>query len=187
MLYTKFLLNGTWEMSYSETAYLGAENPWTEGFPVENAVPGYWEDMKDAFAPHFGNMKINPEFGSQRYPISGTCPDLALPNIVGNFFYHRTFHCSKTEKPAAIYFDGVQNALSLWLNGVYLGRHEGYSTPFEMVVPKDLLADGENTIVLSISNYGLTGYEDEPVSGLTNRSACQYTGGITGDVSLFAQ
>ncbi len=186
MIYTSFSLNGPWEMSYSETAYKGTENPWKDGFLIENAVPGYWEDMQDAFAlaPFFGNLKINPEFGAQRYPIAGVCPDMALPNIVGNFFYRRTVRCEGIHAPAVIHFEGVQNAVSVWLNDVYLGRHEGYSTPFDMAIPEGVLLDGENTIVMSISNYGLTGYEDEPVSGLTNRATCQYTGGITGDVEL---
>jgi len=173
-------------VSYSDTVYMGTENPWKEGFLIQNAVPGYWEDMTEAFAsaPFFRELRINPEFGAQRYPISGSCPDMALPNIVGNFLYRRTIRCCEIHGPAVLHFEGVQNAVSLWLNGTYLGRHEGYSTPFDFVIPEGLLTIGENTIVLSISNYGLTGYDGEPISGLTNRAACQYTGGITGDVEL---
>ena len=116
--------------------------------------------------------------------MAGVAPDMALPNIMGNFFYRRTFCCNGIEQPAAIHFEGVQNAVSVWLNDVFLGRHEGYSTPFDMELPAGTVHDGENTIVLSVSNIGLTGNEGEPVSGLTNRAACQYTGGITGNVEL---
>ncbi len=197
-MHETFSLNGTWEMAYSETVYSGEECPWKldpdtslarimkNAFLIRNAVPGYWEDMTDAFAyaPFFGSLKINPEFGQQRYPIAGVAPDMALPNIMGNFFYRRTFCCDGIDEPAAIHFEGVQNAVSVWLNDVYLGRHEGYSTPFDMDIPEGILHDGENTVVLSVSNIGLTGYDGEPVSGLTNRAANQYTGGITGDVEL---
>ena len=60
MMFDLYSLNGAWEMSYDEQAYTGEENPWTCGFPVENAVPGYWEDMTDVFAraPFFCNLKI---------------------------------------------------------------------------------------------------------------------------------
>ena len=198
MLFDSFSLNGTWEMAYSETVYTSELNPWVQNgaapiansikkaFPVVNAVPGYWEDMKEAFclAPFYGALKINPEFGSQSYPIAGVCPDMALPNIMGNFFYRRTFRCEGIVDPSAIHFEGVQNACSVWLNGVFLGRHEGYSTPFDVGIPTGILCDGENEIVLSVSNIGLTGYSGEPISGLTNRAANQYTGGITGDVEL---
>ena len=116
--------------------------------------------------------------------MTGEAPDMALHNIVGNFFYRRTFRHTKNSAPGQIYFEGVQNAASVWLNGVYLGRHEGYSTPFAFDIPKDILRNGENEVVLSVSNTDLCGYEGEIVSGLTNRAANQYTGGITGKVEL---
>lgn len=176
-------------MFYSEEPYTATENPWNENnaIAIENAVPGYWENMKDAFAraPFFGSLKINPEYGAQKYPIAGVAPDMALPNIMGNFFYRRVFCCEGIAQPAVLHFDGVQNAVSVWLNDVFLGRHEGYSTPFDMEIPVGVLRNGENTIVLSVSNIGLTGYDGEAVSGLTNRAACQYTGGITGNVELW--
>lgn len=188
MFYHSFSLNGDWDMTYSEEAYTGTRNPWNSknSFKIRNAIPGYWEDMTEAFAlaPFFGSLKINPEYGQQRYPIAGVAPDMALPNIMGNFCYRRTFCCEGIDQPTTIYFEGVQNAASVWLNDVYLGRHEGYSTPFELAIPDGVLHNGENTIVLSVSNIGLTGYDGEPVSGLTNRAANQYTGGITGDVEL---
>lgn len=173
-------------MAYADDAYCGDTLPDFTGFAIENAVPGYWEDMTEQFlpAPFFGQLRINPEYGIQQYPIAGTAPDMALPYITGNFFYRRTFRYTGGYQPCAFHFEGVQNTLRLWLNGIYLGCHAGYSTPFEIPIPEGALADGENTVVLSISNCALKGYEDEPVSGLTNRAANQYTGGITGDVSL---
>ncbi|MBR3844520.1 MAG: hypothetical protein IKM39_03320, partial [Clostridia bacterium] len=64
------------------------------------------------------------------------------------------------------YFAGVQNACSVWLNDVYLGRHEGYSTPFEMEIPEGLLRDGENTMALTllrcIGELGDWGYFPTP-------------------------
>lgn len=186
MIYVPFSLNGTWEMAYSETVYTGADAPDFQGFPITDAVPGYWEDMKDSFryAPFFGQLKINPEYGMQEYPIAGTAPDMALPNMIGNFFYRRTFLSEAVYDPAELYFSGVQNEVSVWLNGVFLGRHSGYSTPFALAIPENTLISGENTVILSVSNCALTGWDGEAVSGLTNRAACQYTGGITGDVEL---
>ena len=194
MIYSAFSLNGAWEMNYKEDAYKGTENPWSveelnlssNVGVVENAVPGYWEDMTDSFlrTPFFCFLRINPEYGIQQYPISGVAPDMALPNVVGNFFYRRTFLCEKITKPAVLHFDGVQNAVSVWINDKYMGRHEGYSTPFDVEIPEGLLNDGENTVVLSISNHRLEGYDGEPVSGLTSRAANECTGGVTGDIEL---
>ena len=206
MIYTAYSLNGTWEMNYAEEAYTGTQNPWNDkslaadelysgtekgwdqGFFVSDCVPGYWEDMTEKFAmqtPWFLNLRVNPEYGLQRYPLVGYAPDMALPNVMGNFFYRRSFLWNKEAKPVVIHFGGVQNAVSVWLNDVFLGRHEGYSTPFELPIPEEILQNGENIIVLSVSNIGLTGYDGQPVSGLTNRAANQYTGGITGNVELW--
>ena len=194
MFYASLSLNGTWEMNYKENIYTGVENPWNlneldlvaRSAVVKNAVPGYWEDMTETFlyTPFCRYLKVNPEFGIQRYPMAGDPADMALPNIFGNFFYRRSFFCEESEKEAVIHFDGVQNSVSVWINDVFLGRHEGYSTPFDMQIPKSVLKCGENCIALSVSNYRLTGYADEPVSGITSRAANEGTGGITGNVEL---
>ena len=206
MYYTAYSLSGDWEMNYAQEIYRSKENPWSKRSAPGNsdeysgtekawerddtmpgAVPGYWEDMTDRFAlltPYYLKLKINPDYGLQRYPIAGFAPDMALPNIVGNFFYRRSFDINDVRASAALWFGGVQNACSVWLNDVFLGRHEGYSAPFEMEIPAGVLCEGENTLVLSVSNYDLTGYQGEPVSGLMNRAANQYTGGVYGDIEL---
>ncbi len=174
-------------MDYSPEKYLGEENPWTDkGNLVRNAIPGYWEDMTDVFActDFYHKLRINPEYGIQQYPMTSMPPDMALPNVIGNFFYQRTFNCENITEPCALHFVGVQNAVSVWLNDVYLGRHEGYSAPFDFDIPMGLIRDGENSIVLSVSNHRLEGFNGQPVSGLTSRAANECTGGITGDVEL---
>lgn len=198
MIYKAFSLNGSWEMAYEEDIYLSEKDPF-EDFDasvadpyaqsrsvVEDAVPGYWEDMTEAFSvtPFFSKLRINPEYGIQKYPIADTPPDMALPNILGNFFYRRTFLCENITSPVVIHFEGVQNTVSVWINGDFIGRHLGYSTPFDVDIPDGFLKNGENTIVLSVSNHRLTGYGGEPVSGITSRAANECTGGITGDVEL---
>ena len=186
MLYSALSLNGAWVMDYSEEKYLSHTVPEFKGSLVEDAVPSYWEDMTERFqkTSFFRNLRINPEYGIQRYPISDTCPDMALPNIMGNFFYRRTFLCEGVEKNASIYFGGVMNAASVWLNGEYLGRHEGYSAPFEVAIPDGLVVDGENTVVLSVSNHRLEGFDDQPIVGITSRAACEWSGGITDSIEL---
>lgn len=186
MNYTSFSLNGTWRMNYSTEKYTGENNPWDKGYLIEDAVPGYWEDMTDKFSlvEFYRSLRINPEYGIQQYPIASTAPDMALPNVIGNFFYQRTFVCESINAPACLHFEGVQNAVSVWLNNVYLGRHEGYSAAFTFDIPQGCLKDGENDIVLSVSNHRLEGFEGQPIVGLTSRAVTEGTGGITGDVTL---
>lgn len=198
MNYLVYSLNGAWEMQYTYEKYTGTELPvlkmgWIDPDDmkaddvVENAVPGYWEDMTESFrlTNFFRKLKINPDYGIQKYPMAGTAPDMALPNIIGNFYYSRSIQLDDCIKgDASIYFGGVQNAVSVWINNTFIGRHEGYSAPFEMKIEKEILKSGENHIFLSVSNHRLEGYDGEPISGLTSRAANECTGGITGDVEL---
>ena len=179
-------LNGTWLVNYRAEKYLGHEDPWQGGCAVENVVPGYWEDMTEKFqkTTFFQDLQINPDYCLQQYPISTTAPDMVLPNYLGNFFYHREFQWEKNSAPAYINFGGVQNSVSVWINGIYLGRHEGYSTPFSMDIPGTVLVDGRNAITLSVSNHPLEGFDSQLVSGITNRAACECTGGIWGDIAI---
>ena len=75
-------LNGTWLLNYREEKYLGTTDPWHGGCTVENAVPGYWEDMSEKFqkTSFFQNLQINLKYCLQQYPISTTAPDMVLPN-----------------------------------------------------------------------------------------------------------
>ena len=184
-IYDSLSLNGAWQMHYRQTDWEGETLPDFEGWEVADAVPGYWEDMEEAFRKtgFFRDLRINPEYGLQQYPIAQWVPDMALPNIVGCFLYRKGFACENPETPSAIFFEGVQNTAKVWLNGVYLGEHRGYSAPFEMEIPQGVLRH-ENTLVLAASNIRLKGALGEPVSGLTSRAANECTGGITGDVQL---
>ena len=190
MIYNSFLLNGSWVMDYSEKNYESCDLPTLtqRQAVVEDAVPGYWEDMNDKFrkTPFFRFLRVNPEYGIQSYPIVNDCPDMALPNVMGTFFYQKTFNCSTVAEDTVLFFGGVQSAVSVWINGSFVGRHEGYSTPFEMKLPSGTLAEGENTIVLAVSNHRLKGFAGQPISGITSRAASEYSGGIIGDVELRA-
>ncbi len=192
----KILLNGEWLIDYlSESTYTNdsepdfyySSNP-TEFSVTKCEVPGYFEDMLDTFrsTPLHTKLKWNPLYTLQRYPQAGYVPDLALPNPYGCFIYKRNFTITADElcDTAELYIGGVQNTVSAWINGKYLGRHEGYSSEFSFVIPRDALNIGENRITLTVSNIRLLGYKERPVSGLTSRAANECTGGIYGDVEI---
>jgi beta-galactosidase/beta-glucuronidase len=183
-------LNGDWSMQYlgKDVYSLNTEPQLTEGYFYNNAVPCYWEDMLDAFRenPTHTSFTYNPHYTLQRYPQAGYVPDMALPTIVGTFLYTRKINLElcDIEGDVVLSVGGVQNALSAWINGKYLGKHEGYSSSFSFAAHKSILQDGENTVTLVVSNELLKGYKGRVVSGCTNRAANQYTGGIYGDVQL---
>jgi hypothetical protein len=132
MIYTAFSLNGTWKMAYQEDKYLSERLPEFKGATIADAVPGYWEDMTDKFckAEFYRTLRTNPAYGFFEYPITHYCPDMFLPNILGNFFYSRTFLCENINAPAALHFGGVKDSVAVWLNGAFLGTLKELLTSF---------------------------------------------------------
>ena len=133
-MFTSISLNGAWEMGYCQEKYSSSDVPVSEYTYIENAVPGYWEDMENDFkdAHFFSDLKINPLYEELNYPMTKSPPDMRLPNYIGNFFYKRDFECENSEGCSVLHFSGVQNAILVWINGVYIGRHEGYSVEFDI-------------------------------------------------------
>ncbi len=181
-------LSGCWDMKYlSKERYVDKKEPSMDGaFSVERAVPSYFEDMQDIFtkAGIESDIAINPLYEVQPYPQTGYVSDMALPNYLGTFCYRREFTLTEISPDTELRFGGVQNTVSVWINGAYVGMHEGYSAEFAMKLPAEILKTGRNTITLAVSNHRLEGYESRPVSGLTSRAACECTGGIYGDIEL---
>ena len=66
-IYDAVPLNGAWEMAYRPYAHESVECPRFAGVTVTDAVPGYWDDMLDAFraAGMKDEFRINPLYGRQ--------------------------------------------------------------------------------------------------------------------------
>lgn len=181
-------LNGNWTMEFlGGERYTSDAEPQFEGYAIQNAVPGYWEDMLDEFrkSPLHTKLCWNPLYTLQRYPQAGYVPDMALPTVLGTFAYKRDFYINEVPKiDSYLYVGGAQNTLSAWINGVYIGRHDGYSSEFTLSIPAFVLKTGINTITIVVSNTRQEGYKCRPVSGCTSRAANECTGGIYGDVEI---
>ncbi|MBQ3289687.1 MAG: hypothetical protein IJH50_09790 [Kiritimatiellae bacterium] len=184
IIYDAVPLDGEWEMAYQPYANETVDYPAFKGVTVADAVPGYWEDMVAAFraAGMKDEFRVNPLFESLRFPITGWASDTTLPNIYGCFFYRRSVELSRIGD-SVLAFEGVRNQVHVWINGMFVAFRAGFSTPFELKIPKDVLRKGTNEIVLAVSNNPNLGYCDY-VSGLTTRSTFRSTGGVNGHLEL---
>ncbi len=196
-IYDAIPLEGAWEMSYCSNAWDSVACPKFKGVAVAKAVPGSWENMvpalraagmKDAF-------RINPVYERQTIPMTQWAKCTTLPNIYGCFLYRRTFTLDAKSfrfggrgapaLPAAyLAFDCVRNQVHAWVNGKFVAFRQGFSTPFELPIPNGVLREGENEIVLAVSNNPNRGYNGADVSGLTTRGLFEATGGIDGRLEL---
>jgi beta-mannosidase len=85
-------------------------------------VPWHWQ-LEDAFATYEGIVLYRCRFAQQR-PPEGTILSLR--------------------------FEGVYYAARVWLNGVYLGDHEGYFSAFEFDVTDMVVTGGENDLLVEV-------------------------------------
>ena len=184
VVYDAVSLNGDWEMAYIPYACESVKPPVFAGVIVSNAVPGYWEDMRESFleAGMPDEFRVNPWYERQDFPISGRAGDITLPDIYGCFFYRRHVELGRTG-PAVLHFEGVRNQVHVWINGQFVAFRADFSIPFELPVPDGVLKAGTNEIVLAVSNNPNLGYGDY-VSGLTTRSVFASTGGVNGDLEI---
>ena len=183
-VYDAVSLDGDWEMAYRPYAHETVALPDFNGVRIAGAIPGYWEDMVEAFraAGMEDEFRVNPLFERQHLPIVGSAGDTTLPNIYGCFYYRRTVEIDRAGE-AVLAFEGVRNQVHVWINGRFVAFRAGFSTPFELSVPDGVLRKGANEIVLAVSNNPNLGYCDY-VSGLTTRSVFRSTGGVNGRLEL---
>jgi beta-mannosidase len=85
-------------------------------------VPGHWQ-LEDAFVAYEGLVLYRCRFAWQ-------------PS-------------STQEGMLSLRFGGVYYAARVWLNGTYLGGHQGYFSPFEFDVT-DVLVAGENELLVEV-------------------------------------
>lgn len=70
------------------------------------------------------------------------------------WLYRRVFPAPDADagwQRARLRFEGVDYYAEVWLNGTYLGRHEGSFAPFEFDVTR-LLAPGDNELIVRVSS-----------------------------------
>lgn len=90
----------------------------------------------------------------------------------GTAWYARTFKSDSHQTASAIFFSGVDDDADVWLNGVYLGFHEGYAETFWFDVG-EALRNGENELVVAVHDHGGPGGIYKPVA-LVPKDSLEY-------------
>lgn len=95
-------------------------------------------------------------------------PDIiqqVFPDVHGVAWYWRLFrlHTSpQRNQRCLLRFWAVDYLADVWLNGVFIGRHEGGETPFAFDITDVVHGDGDNLLAVRVLNP-----TDEPVEGFT--------------------
>ncbi|MBN9662533.1 MAG: hypothetical protein J0H49_30320 [Acidobacteria bacterium] len=126
-------LNGTWQFRL-DPANAGLQEKWfasADPFPDKIAVPGAWQ------AQGFGTA--SPQL---RHSFEGTAWYRRSVNVPANWAGQRT----------VLRLGGAHRRVTLFVNGVELGGHDGFSAPFEFDISSAIRPGSDNSIVLRIEN-----------------------------------
>ena len=111
-------------------------------------------------------------------PSDWNTKDNKLLFFEGNIWFKKSFNYTKKEgKRVFLYFGAVNYEAWAYINGRYLGRHEGGFTPFNFEITKKI-QDGDNFIVVKIDNKRKAEYVPTIIFDWWNY------GGITRDVYI---
>jgi beta-mannosidase len=135
--------------------------PFLKTFPAEQRLGGFWDIWPvpldadiTAITPPDNPARIpecthlqpalfpdRPYWGAHLRPLNQSA-----------WVYQRHFDAPPEGfRRARLRFDGVDYFASVWLNGVYLGEHEGHFAPFEFDVT-DALRPGDNRLTVRVSS-----------------------------------
>jgi beta-mannosidase len=117
-------LNGTWKYKLDQND-VGKR----QSYYLESNKFDAWRDIA---VPH--NWYLVDEIG----------------DYFGTIWYHRTFSVPAAFRGQNLYlhFEGVDYISEVWVNGVYLGLHEGMFNSFEYDITSIVRLDGVNTVVV---------------------------------------
>src|SRR5574341_844561 len=157
--------------------------------PVSIPLSGEWTFSIDKDQAGEGQGWANPNFDNSSWVI------VQVPhtwNVMSEYseyegfaWYRRTFNVPPESQNAhlRLRFEAVFYLARVWLNGQYLGQHEGGYTPFEFDVTSIVKSGEKNVIAVQVDNLRAT--NRIPVVIMPDWSFDWWNyGGITRDVSL---
>ncbi len=135
-------LNGEWRFAVDSQA-VGVTQQWFLDSTDRSAwrpvqVPAFWE----------------------------TYPGMA--NYDGWGWFIKTVRIEKTDQPLSLYFAGVDDDAVVWVNGIEVGSHTGYSDPFSVDITS-AMRKGDNSVVVLVKDYSGGGGIYKPVTLIDSR------------------
>ena len=165
------LLNGEWWFNYAKNPSLRPINFYEAGFDYSGfdkiTVPGHIE-LAGYDKIHYTNIAYpweGREFRRPAYTVSETNTgegmfSKASYNPVGSYITTFKLDSGLKNKNISIRFDGVEQAMYLWLNGQFIGYAEDSFTPSEFDLSPYL--QEENTLAVEVyKQCSASYYEDQ--------------------------
>jgi|WetSurMetagenome_2_1015567.scaffolds.fasta_scaffold35000_2 cyclomaltodextrinase / maltogenic alpha-amylase / neopullulanase len=92
-----------------------------------------------------------------------------LSNFDGWGWFYRTFSLESVSEPLTLHFAGVDDDAVVWVNGMCIGEHAGWTDPFALDASR-ALRRGTNSIAILVKDYAGGGGLVGPVTLIAARS-----------------
>ena len=164
-------LDGVWKFAYSVNAASRPANFYEEGFDVssfdEIAVPCHIE-MAGYDKIHYINTMYPWEGHYYRRPAFSGMPGEVMEgqfseadyNPVGSYVCKFDLNESLRGKRVIVRFEGVEQAMYVWLNGMFLGYSEDTFTPSEFDLT-DAIRETGNTLCVEVHKRSTAAYLED--------------------------
>jgi hypothetical protein len=153
-------LNGKWMLA-TDPQNVGKEKRLFEGGPIEGAqdatVPGI---IQQTFPGYHGVVWYWRTFTPSTSPNPPFFPPLKKGGR-GDFLFQRG-RGERSGVRALLRFWAVDYLTDVWVNGIYVGGHEGGETPFVLDVTDAIKLGTENLLAVRVLNP-----TNEPIDGIT--------------------
>lgn len=181
-------LNGTWQFQFSKNAMSRPVEFYREDFDASNfdtiVVPGHIElagydkiHYINFMYPWEGSIYRRPAYSLELGPQEGSFSE-AEYNPVGSYRTMFDLNPELNGKRVSICFEGVEQAMYLWLNGVFIGYAEDSFTPSEFDLT-DAIKEKGNLLAVEVHKRSTAAY-------LENQDFFRFFG-IFRNVSLYAK
>ncbi len=125
------------------------ETPW----PLVLSLDGLWKALPGNLAPAdlYAPAVDDSAWADLKVPANWFLEGL---NVGGTVWYRRRFEApsSSAGTVASLEFAGVDYTADVWLNGIYLGHHEGYFAPFSFVVGNAVKPGASNLLAVRVDS-----------------------------------
>ena len=163
-------LNGRWKFSYSKNAMTRPKDFYKEGFVSKNfdeiLVPGHIElagydkiHYINTMYPWEGHIYRRPAYSLDRGLEEGSFSE-AEYNPVGSYIKHFDLEEGLQNKRVYISFEGVEQAMYLWLNGHFVGYGEDSFTPTEFDLTPYIKKEG-NVLAVEVHKRSTAAYIED--------------------------
>lgn len=146
----KYSLNGKWKFHYAE-----GFNQLIPEFSDKDYSCDNWEEIN---VP--GHIQLQgygkPMYVNQVYPWSGTQQivpgEIPDKNPIGSYVTYFDGSVIRNNVSTHIVFHGVESAMALWINGVFVGYSEDSFTPSAFDIT-DFIVKGRNKIAVNVYRF----------------------------------